>query len=76
MSQKQMEKDLTTIVNQAAISCGYEELKPEQANIINKRRSPLLVPVPQPKQVAGSTIVVTRVKVSVDVIIYAVSAHT
>ena len=53
-SQKQMEKDLTTIVNQAAISCGYEELKPEQANIIiNKRRSPLLVPVPQPKQVAG-----------------------
>ena len=29
-----MEKDLTTIVNQAAISCGYEEQKPEQASII------------------------------------------
>ena len=72
-----MEKDLTTIVNQAVISCGYEELKPEQANIIiDKRRSPLLVPVPQPKQVAGSTIVVTRENMSIDIIIYAVSAHT
>ena len=30
-----MEKDLTTIVNQAAISCGYEEQKPEQASISN-----------------------------------------
>ena len=29
-----MEKDLTAIMNQAAILCKYKELKPEQASII------------------------------------------
>ena len=76
MSQRQMEKDLTTIMNQAVISCGYEELKPEQASIIiNKRRSPLLVSVPQPKQVAVLNIVVTRENMSVDVNIRCLSSH-